>query len=70
MMLYQENELPNDSGRPLSYNTFIDKKKKKMAATMETVLFLYWTELHLPSFKNRGLSNDYKFSISVNRYQL
>ena len=27
MMLNQEKDLPNDSGRPLSYNNFTDKKQ-------------------------------------------
>ena len=31
LMLHQEKELPNDSGRSLRYNSFIDKIKGKMA---------------------------------------
>ena len=31
--------------------------------------FLYWTESSPPSFKVRGVQNNYKFGISVNTYQ-
>ena len=27
LMLHKEKEFPNDSGRPLGYNNFIDKKQ-------------------------------------------
>ena len=32
---------PNDSGRPLSYNNFADKKKNKMAATKKQCSFAF-----------------------------
>ena len=40
MMLYQEKELPEDSGRPLGYNNFT-VKKNKMAATKKQCFFAF-----------------------------
>ena len=41
-MLDQEKELPNDSGRPLSYNKLVDKKQMAAAKTQCFKLrFLY-----------------------------
>ena len=39
MMLHQEKEPPNDSGRPLSYNSFTDKKE--IAATKKQCFFAF-----------------------------
>ena len=68
MMLHQEKELPNDSGRPLRYDNFTDKK---MATTKKQrfLRFLYWTESSPTVVQSPGFTNDYKFSISVNKYQ-
>ena len=57
-MLYQVKELPNDSGRPLSYNDLT--KKNKMAATKkQCFFFVFCIELsvHLLSFKVRMTTN-------------
>ena len=42
-----------------------------MAAAKETVrfAFLYWTESRPTMIKSLGFTNDYKFCISVNKYQ-
>ena len=77
--LHQVKELPNDSGRPLSYNKL--PIKNKMAATKKQCFFFFFffffffcvfciePSLHLPSFKVRGFTNNYKFCISVDKYQ-
>ena len=42
LMLYKEKELPKDSGRPLSYNSFTDKKQKWLLLRSSAFLrFLY-----------------------------
>ena len=62
----------NDSGRPLSYHNFTDKKAKWLLK--EAVFFLNFfifylyfffviLDLHLPPFKVRGFTNDCKFCI-------
>ena len=45
--------------------------KSKMAAAKEAVLFAIsvFTESSPPSFKVRGLRNDYEFGISVSTYR-
>ena len=45
-MLDQEKELPNDSGRPLSYNNIITHKKAKCLLLKKQCFlhFLYWIE--------------------------
>ena len=60
LMLDQQKELPNDSGRPLSYNNFTDKKQN------EAVLFCVFCielSLHLPLFKVRGLQKTTNFAL-------
>ena len=57
-MLYQEKELQNDSGRPLSYDSFTDKKTKWLLLGSSTFcIFCIELSLHLPSFKIQGLQN-------------
>ena len=41
MMLHQEKELQNDSGRPLSYNNFTDKNKMAASKKQCFLRFLY-----------------------------
>ena len=68
MMLHQEKELPNDSGRPLNYNNLTDKKQKAVLFCV----FCIELSLHLPLFKVRGLQKTIDFpsvSYSVNKYQ-
>ena len=65
-MLHQEKELSNEPGRPLSYNNSTGKKQN--GCCLEAVLFCIFSvelSLQLPSFKVRGLQNDYRFCISV-----
>ena len=40
MMLHQEKDLPNDTGRSLSYNDFTNKNK--IAATIKSSAFLHF----------------------------
>ena len=39
MMLHQEKDLPNDSGRPFSYNNFTDKKQNDYYRVFKNVLY-------------------------------
>ena len=70
MMLHQEKELPNDPGRPLSYNNFTDKKVKWLLLRSSVFFFcVFYIELslHLTSL---GFTNDNKKNCSsVNKYQ-
>ena len=57
-MFHQVKELPNDSGRPLSYNNFTDKKTKwllKKQCFFFVCVFCIELSLHLSSFKVRDL---------------
>ena len=53
MMLHQEKELPNDSGRPLNYNNFTDKKQNGCFYKKQCFLrFMYCVESQ--GFEIRG----------------
>ena len=62
---------PNDSGRPLSYNYLPTKSKWLLVRSSAFLRFLYWTcwtESSRTVIQSPGFTNDYRFSISVNRY--
>ena len=51
MMLHQEKKLPNNSGRPLSYNNFTDKKNGCYKKQHFFAFFGIKLSFHLLSFK-------------------
>ena len=61
-MLHQEEELLNDSGRPLSYNSFTDKKQ---SGCFFFFSFIFCIELSLPLllFKVQGLQMTINFAL-------
>ena len=68
MMFFQENELPNDSERPMNYGNLTDKIK--IAGTKEQCLFAFSILCLSRTFiQNLRFTNDYKFYICVSRYR-
>ena len=59
-MLHQVKELPNDSGSPLSYNNFTDKKQNGFFFVVVAFLRCF-TYRHSKS----GFINDHTFCISI-----
>ena len=64
-MLDQEKEFPNDSGRPLNYNNFTDKKQNAWLLLRNSAFCIFCIEMSLYqlSFRVRGLQMTINFAL-------
>ena len=76
-VISKKKGLPNDSGRHhISYNHFTDKKKKQQQTNknktkwllLRSSVFFKFSVLNWVVIQSPGFTNDYKFSVSVDRY--
>ena len=68
-MFHQETELPDDSGRQLSYIDFTDKTKWLLPGSSPFYVFSVLNRVFTYRHSKSLFTNDYKFGISVNKYQ-